>query len=92
MSITKDDFWATLNTLGAAQVRSNLATNVYLGPERALVLEWIERNNEASKAEQLLLARRASADAHNAKKIAILALIIAIISLLATFIGIFHKP
>jgi len=78
------EFFAKLDALGAEQVRMNLASNVYLGGDAALARAWIERDNERSKAEQLLLARRASTDAHKAHKIASIALIVAIISIIVT--------
>lgn len=80
MRLSNEEFWAELDKLGAAQVRMNLASNVYLGADRSLASAWLERRNEASSAEQLELARRASADAHKANKIAMIALAIAIIS------------
>ena len=64
-----------------------LVSNVYLGGDAALVRAWIERDNERSKAEQLLLARRATMDAHKANNIASIALIVAIISIIGTAAG-----
>jgi hypothetical protein len=81
------EFFAKLDKIGAEQVRMNLASNVYLGGDAALARAWIERDNERSKAEQLLLARRASADAHKANKIATIALIAAVISIIVTAAG-----
>jgi hypothetical protein len=81
------EFFAKLDALGGEEVRMRLASNVYLGGDAALVRAWIERDNERSKAEQLLLARRASTDAHKANKIASIALIIAIISIIVTAAG-----
>ncbi len=88
MPVSNEDFWAELDKLGAAQVRMNLATNVYLGAEGALAKAWLERRNEASSAEQLELARRASTDAHNANKIATIALAIAIVSTIVSIVGV----
>jgi hypothetical protein len=82
------EFFAKLDAEGAEKVRMNLASNVYLGGDAALVRAWIERNNERSSSEQLLLARRASADAHKANKIAIAALIVAAISMIVAFWGV----
>jgi hypothetical protein len=84
---TNETFFAKLDTLGAEQVRMNLASNVYLGGDAALARAWIERDNERSKAEQLLLARRASMEAHKANKIAAVALIVAIISIMVAAAG-----
>jgi hypothetical protein len=83
------EFLANLDKIGVAQVRMNLATKVYLGAERALAIAWLERHNEASNAEQLELARRASAEARRANKIAIIAVVVAIVSIIISiFIGI----
>jgi hypothetical protein len=90
--MTNEEFFAELDRLGAAEVRGRIATNVYLGGHRGLAEAWLARDSEIKSAEQLLLARRASTDAHNANKIATIALIIAIISLVVTVIGIFNKP
>src|ERR1700730_620902 len=48
-----------LDSIGVAQVRANLATNVYLGNDRAIVVGWLARRDEASIAEQLNLSRSA---------------------------------
>jgi hypothetical protein len=85
--MTHEAFFAKLDAEGAERVRMNLASNVYLGGDAALARAWIERDNERSKAEQLLLARRASTDAHKANKIASIALIVAIISIIVTTAG-----
>jgi hypothetical protein len=87
MPASNEEFWAKLDHLGAAQVRMNLATNVYLGAEGSLAKAWLERRNEASSAEQLALARRASFDAHKANKIATIALAMAIISTIVSIAG-----
>jgi hypothetical protein len=86
--MTNDEFFAELERLGAAEVRARLASNVYLGGQAALARSWLERRNETSSAEQLALARRASADAHAANKIAIAALAIAIVSIIVTVAGV----
>jgi hypothetical protein len=65
-----------LDSTGAAQVRANLATNVYLGNDRAIAVGWLERYDEASNIEQLNLARSASTAAHKANRIAIAALLL----------------
>jgi hypothetical protein len=52
-----------LDSIGVAQVRANLATNVYLGNDRAIVVGWPARHDEASSAEQLNLSRSAVAAA-----------------------------
>jgi hypothetical protein len=37
-----------LDSIGAAQVRANLATNVYLGHDRGIAVAWMEGNDEMS--------------------------------------------
>jgi hypothetical protein len=91
------------DSIGPAEVRARIATNVYLGATRALALAWLARRNEASSAEQLELARSAkdaawaaarAADLANNK--ATIAIVIAAISIIATTVGIvipyFLKP
>jgi hypothetical protein len=93
---TKEAFFKRLDQLGVAMVRTNQATNVYLNyPEKVWVLEWLERSEEATSAEQLALARRAveqatraADEASAATKIAIAAKTIAIASMIITIIGI----
>jgi hypothetical protein len=79
-----------LDSIGVAQVRANLATNVYLGNDRAIVVGWLARHDEASSAEQLNLSRSASTAAHKANRIALAALIIAVGSLILSTIGLFR--
>lgn len=86
MAVTNE----TLDSIGAAQVRANLATNVYLGNDRAIAIGWLERNDENSSAEQLNLSRSASTAAHNANRIAIAALLIAVASMILSAIGLFR--
>ena len=76
-----------LDSLGAAQVRANLATNVYLGNDRAIAVRWLEQRAEASNVEQLNLARSASTAANKANRIASAALIIAMLSMILSAIG-----
>lgn len=86
---TKEEFFKRLEVLGVAMVKTNRATNVYLNyPEKVWVLEWLERSNEATTAEQLALARRAADDASAATTIAKTAVKIAIASMAITIIGI----
>jgi hypothetical protein len=96
MSVSDEDLWARLDSDGIAKVRANLATNVYLGHDKARVLVWLERCNEDSNTEQIAIARSAkeaawasasAADKANSK--ATIALILAAISIVATFVGIF---
>lgn len=60
---------------------------VYLDNDRAIAVKWLERNAEASNVEQLNLARSASASANKANRIAIAALIIAMLSMILSAIG-----
>lgn len=93
---TKDEFFKRLDTLGVAEVKTNIATNVYLTyPEKVWSREWVERSSEATSAEQLTLARRAAEEATRAAneasaatKIATAAKTIAIASMIITIIGI----
>jgi hypothetical protein len=79
-----------LDSIGAAQARANLATNVYLGNDRAIAVGSIERNDERSNEEQLNLARSASAASHRANKIAIVALLIAALSMILSAAALFR--
>src|SRR5258707_10300971 len=88
MAISNEELWAKLDKIGAGQVRMNLASNVYLGAERSLAAAWLERLNEASGAERLELARRASINAHKANMIATIALAMAIISTIVSIAGV----
>lgn len=91
------------DSIGAAEVRARIVTKVYLGATRALAEAWLERRNEASSVEQLELARSAkdaawaaarAADQANSK--AMIAIIMAAISITVTIIGVvipfFLKP
>jgi hypothetical protein len=96
-------FYADLDRVGAAQVRMNLATDVYLG-DRGLAVAWLERHNEASNAEQLSIAReakdaalaalrearQANTQATITNMIAIVAVVIATISTIVAVIGLYH--
>lgn len=79
--------------LGAAQVRANIVTKVYLGADEALARAWLERRNEASCAEQLEIARSAkdaawaaARAAQTANSKATMAIVIAIISVVITIV------
>jgi hypothetical protein len=54
-----DKFEQELEQLGAAEVRSRLATKAYLGAKASLALAWLERRSEASHSEQAAVAREA---------------------------------
>jgi hypothetical protein len=81
------EFFAKLDAIGLEQVRMNLASNVYLGGDAALVRAWLERNKERSSSEQMRLTRLATTEAHKANKIAAAALIVAIVSIIITAAG-----
>jgi hypothetical protein len=62
-----------LDSIGAAQVRANLDTSVYLGNDRAIAVGWLAQHEEASNIAQLDLARSSSTAAHKANSIALAA-------------------
>jgi hypothetical protein len=88
MSPTQEEFLAELERLGVGAVRERIATQVYLGGLRNIAQGWVDRQSEASNAEQLALMRRTSADAHKANKIAMVALVIAVISMIMAIAGV----
>lgn len=88
MDQKKEAFWKKLDEIGAADVSANLKTNVYQGQEKPWSLLWLERNSEASKAEQLSLTREAARRAKSANTIATAALAIAIISMIVAIAGV----
>jgi hypothetical protein len=82
-----DKFEQELEQLGAAEVRSRLATKGYLGAKASLALAWLERRSEASHSEQAAVARdakdaalRAAVAAEKANTRATIAIIVAMIS------------
>ncbi len=88
MSPTQEEFLAELESLGVGVVRERIATNVYLGGLKSIAQGWVDRKSEASSAEQLALTRRASADAHKANTIALIALTVASASMIITVVGV----
>jgi hypothetical protein len=91
-----DKFEQELEQVGAAEVRSRLATKVYLGVKASLALAWLERRNEASHSEQAAVARdardaawAAARAAETANTKAMIAIIVAIASaVIAIAIGV----
>jgi hypothetical protein len=91
--VSREEWEAEFDRLGAGEVRARLDTKVYLGEPAGLALAWLARSTEASQAEQLSLARAAASEArlantraHSANKIASAALIVAIISMIVAII------
>ncbi len=82
MAQSKEEFFETLGIDGVAKVKANLATHCYPSHEKPWVIEWLERSNEATSAEQLALARAAAAEAREANAIAKSARKIAIASVI----------
>jgi hypothetical protein len=80
MSPTQEQFLAELERLGVGEVKERIATNVYLGGLRNIAQGWVERKEAASSMEQMALARQALTAAQWASRIAIVAVIIAVIS------------
>lgn len=91
---TKEQFWGQLDALGEDTVRVRLATHAYGdgGDRRALVEEWLRRQNQrrateesdrsaAASAEQIRIARSAKNAAWAAAMAAIIAAIFAAISI-----------
>ncbi len=108
--------WDDFEKLGIEQVRKNLGTNVWDHNKKDVAREWLtfkaqeqaeesERRNEASRSEQMEIARSAkdaawaAADAardaaksaRTANKTAMIALIIAAASASGTVIGLFFR-
>jgi hypothetical protein len=88
-AMTDEEFFAELDRLGMAEVRRRLASNAYVDKQAALARSWVERWNEASSAELLLLARQ---EAYSANKMAQLALAMAAIAIIVAIMAMFHKP
>jgi len=92
--ISREGGWeAEFERLGADEVRARLDSKVYSGVLAGLAEAWLARNTEFFQAEQLALARAAASEARlantraqSANKIAIIAVIIAAISLITTFV------
>jgi hypothetical protein len=89
MSPTQEEFLAELESAGVGAVKERIATNVYLGGLRNIAEGWVEREEAASNAEQLLLARQAHAAAQRSNWIAIGALVIAAISVIGSIVALF---
>jgi hypothetical protein len=92
--ISREGGWeAEFERLGAGEVRARLESKAYLGVSEGLAAAWLARKTEFFQAEQLALARAAASEARlantraqSANKIAIMAVIIAAISLITTFV------
>jgi hypothetical protein len=89
MSPTQQEFLAELESLGVGAVKERIATKVYLGGLRDIAQGWVDRQEAASAAEQVVLARQANMAAKASNKIAIAALIVAVVSMIISAIAIF---
>jgi hypothetical protein len=85
MPRSREEWEAEFEKLGVGEVQARLDTDVYLqGGSGGFARAWLARVREASQTEQLLIARQAKREAQTANKIAIVALIVAIISMVIT--------
>jgi len=82
MSPTNEEFLAELRRLGVPEVKNRIATNVYLGGLRSIAQGWVDQEEATSNVEQLSLARQAHKLAQKSNWIAIVAVGIALISLI----------
>jgi hypothetical protein len=78
---TYEQFLAKLEALGVDAVKERIATNQYPSEFRNVAQDWVERKEAAASTEQLSLARRANWIAIVALVIATISLIIAVFSL-----------
>jgi hypothetical protein len=85
LSQTNEEFLAELESLSVGEVKERIAT-VYLRPWRDLAQGWVDRKEAASNAEQLALARHALTAAQRSNRIAIVAVIIAAVSLIVVVV------
>lgn len=91
-TVTKGEFWATLKELGESEVRTRIASQRY-GPsswQRALAEQWLAEMEsaraEASRSEQIRIARSAKNAAWAAATAAIIAAICATIAIVVNLI------
>jgi hypothetical protein len=80
--MTNEELLAELETLDIGVVKERIASGAYLQPWKRLAQGWVERNEAALSAEQMSLARQARRDAQRSNWIAIVAVVIATISLI----------
>jgi hypothetical protein len=80
--MTNEELLAELETLDIGVVKERIASGAYLQPWKGLAQGWVERNEAALSAEQMSLARQARRDAQRSNWIAIVAVVIATISLI----------
>ena len=80
--MTSEEFLAELETLDVGMVKEKIASGEYLKPYRGLAQGWVDRKEASLVAEQIALAIRAQKAAQWANRIAIVAFVIAAISLI----------
>jgi hypothetical protein len=90
MSPTQEEFMAELESLGIGRVKERIATKVYLGGSRDIAQGWVDRQEAASNVEQMDLARQATNATRTSNKIALSALVIAMVSLIVSIFGFFR--
>jgi hypothetical protein len=79
---THEQFLAKLEALGVDAVKERIATNQYPSEFRNVAQDWVERKEAGLVEKQLALALQAHKDAQWANRIAIVALVIAAISMI----------
>src|SRR4051794_40231020 len=92
-TITKEEFWATLEKLGEEEVRNRLAIGDYgdSGWRRGLVKEWLRRKDQERSEATNLALRRAARSANTAAWIAAIAAIIAAICAIVSIAPAFSR-